>query len=225
MRSFDVTPALDHLTETYPPIESLLEAVRQGKRDAHFAMARLWLSEGIPFAFRTRPGVYEALRDWLARRLNVQAKEVTIIGSGRQGVSLSPDENVGRPFGNHSDLDFTVVSSILFQRLEAVFQRWSNDYSEGRVSPRHSRERQFWDANRHICPCGLARGFIDPHKIPTWKCYTEAHQIAQAMYLVREKLKITLDAPVVRKVSIRVYRDWDSFTRQMVINLEMLRTL
>lgn len=69
-------------------------------------------------------------------------------------------------------------------------------------------------------PSSLARGFIDPHKIPTWSRYPEAQMVAQALYEAYEKLKVTPDAPAVRKLSVRVYRDWDCFIRQMAINLE-----
>ena len=43
-----------------------------------------------------------------------------------------------------------------------------------------------------------------------------------ALWRVSEKLKVTSHAPNVRKVSLRVYRDWDSFVRQMAINLEVV---
>ncbi len=94
MRPFDVSAVLDPLTEVYPAANVLLEAAKAGDRDVRYALSRLWLSEGISFAFKTKPGIYEALRIWLARRLNVQAKQITVVGSGSQGYSLSPDQNV-----------------------------------------------------------------------------------------------------------------------------------
>ncbi len=220
MKPFDVSPALAPLREVYPSADAVLTAAREGDRDARYAIARLWLSEGIPYSFRERPGVYEALRRWLAHRLDVHAKEITLVGSGRQGFSLSPGTHLGRPFGSHSDLDFTVVRQSLFERLEASFARWDADYIGGGVAPRHERERQLWEANRQSVPSGLARGFIDPHKIPIWKRYPEAQMIAQALYEAYGKLKATADAPAVRRLSVRVYRDWDCFVRQMAMNLE-----
>jgi hypothetical protein len=222
MRPFDVSAVLDPLTEVYPAANVLLEAAKAGDRDVRYALSRLWLSEGIPFAFKTRPGIYEALRIWLARRLNVQAKQITLVGSGRQGYSLSPDQNVGRPFGAHSDLDMTVISSSLFQRLREAFCRWEEDYAQGVVHPRHEHEKALWDNNKLYCPLGLERGFIDPHKIPTWSRYPEAQAVIDALWSVHEKLKATPDAPSVRKVSMRVYREWNTFVRQMAINLEAL---
>jgi hypothetical protein len=133
MKPFDVSPALEPLREAYPSADAILTAARGGNREARHAIARLWLSEGIPYSFRASPGVYEALRRWLARRLDVHAKEITLVGSGRQGFCLSPGTDLGRPFGDHSDLDLTVVCQSLFDRLEASFARWAADYTGGGV--------------------------------------------------------------------------------------------
>jgi hypothetical protein len=224
MRPFDVSPALEGLREVYPPADEFLVAAREGDREARYAIAQLWLSEGIPHSFKARPALYESLRRWVARRLDVQGKEVTIIGSGRQGFSLSPGANLRRAFGAHSDLDLSVVSHSLFRRLEAAFVRWDADYTAGSVAARSERERTLWEANEKSVPSGLARGFIDPHKIPTLARYPEAQMIGQVMYEAHEKLKISRDAPAVRKVSVRVYRDWDSFVRQLAINLQRAAT-
>jgi hypothetical protein len=225
MQPFNVSATLDPLTDVYPSVDVLLAAARAGDRDVRYAICRLWLSEGIPFAFKARPAVYEALRIWLARRLDVQAKEVTIVGSGRQGFSLSPDQNAGRPFGSQSDLDMTTISVRLFERLRDAFGRWEQDYKQGIVQPRHEREKALWGENLRNCPGALERGFIDPQKIPTWSRYPEAQAIMDALWRVSEKLKVTPYAPNVRKVSMRVYRDWDSFVRQMAINLEVVGQL
>lgn len=225
MRAFDLPPALEPLRAVYPPVDEILAAAEGGNRVSRFAIVQLWLTEGIPLAFKAQPGLYESLRLWLARRLSVHAKEITLVGSGRQGFCLSPGRDLGRPFGEHSDLDLTVVSKSLYERLHAAFDRWNRDYAAGTVAPRHPREKQFWDSHRDSVPSGLVRGFIDPHKIPNWDRYPEAQAIAQAMYEAHEKLKVTHNAPVVRKLSIRVYRDWDSFVRQMAINLEAAANL
>lgn len=221
MKPFDVPTALDSLRDAYLSAADLLAAAGTGSRDARYALARLWLSEGIPFAFRARPAVYESLRLWLARRLGLQAKEITLVGSARQGFSLTPGPNLGRPFGEHSDLDLTVVSLSLFTGLAAVFERWRSDYGAGVVVPRGSCERRYWDANVESVPRGLERGFIDPHKIPTWNRYPEAQKVAQSVFEAAEKLKATGNAPHVNHVSVRVYSDWDSFVRQLAMNLEV----
>jgi hypothetical protein len=220
MRPLNVSATLDSLITTYPSVHELLGAARTSDREVHSAISRLWLSEGIPFAFKAKPAVYEALRIWLACRLGVQAKEITVIGSGRQGFSLGSDQSVGRPFGPHSDLDMTAVAPELFQRLSDAFVRWEQDYEQGIVHPRHEHERSLWDENQRRCPHTLRHGFIDPQKIPTRSRYPEAQVVIDALWRIGEKLKVTPSAPIVRKVSLRVYRDWDSFVRQMAINLE-----
>ena len=220
MRPFDVSPALDSVTEQYPSADTLLAAASNHDPSVRYALCRLWLSEGIPFAFKTRPGTYEAIRSWLARQLEIQAKEITIIGSGRQGFSLSPDSSIRRQFGVHSDLDFTIVSPDLFQRIQSSLELWMKDFDAGLVLPRNDREKSFWNDNRVSCPSGLNRGFIDPHKIPSFNRYPEAQKVANAMYLIHEKLKITPGSPNVRKASLRIYRDWNAFIRQMAINLQ-----
>lgn len=220
MKPFEVLPALEPLREIYPSVSAILTAARGGDKHSRYAIARLWLSEGIPYCFKGRPGIYEALRDWLARRLDVHAKEITLVGSGRQGFCLSPGPDLGRPFGDHSDLDFSVIRQSLFERLKDSLVRWNADYASGDAVPRNEREKYFWDANSKCVPSCLARGFIDPHKIPTWNRYPDAVMVAQTLDEAKGKLAATEGAPAVRKLSVRIYRDWHCFILQMSINLE-----
>jgi len=222
MKPFEVPSVLGSLVETYPSVESIINVLEIDDKDARYALARLWLSEGIPYCFKSKPGVYESLRTWLSRQLQVRAKEITIVGSGRQGFCLSPGTNIGQVFGEHSDLDLTIISAPLFRQLEETFKQWRADYFGGIVSPRSEQEGEFWEANVESVSSGLARGFIDPHKVPTFNRYPTVQFIMNAMYVAREKLKVTSGAPIVKRVSVRVYNDWDSFIKQMAINLQRL---
>ena len=47
-----------------------------------------------------------------------------------------------------------------------------------------------------------------------------ATDIGQALWLLGEKLRITTAAPTVRKVSLRVYKDWEAFVCQVTLNFE-----
>jgi hypothetical protein len=105
-------------------------------RAAREIVARLWLTEGLPSAFFTSPAIYEDMRGWLASRLNVHPKEVTLIGSARLGYSLAPPPNFGRPFGPRSDLDLSIVSADLFKRVTLAFSSFAVDYRAGAVMPR-----------------------------------------------------------------------------------------
>jgi hypothetical protein len=222
MQPFSVSSALKSFKDTYPSAEDIVNAVWKGRIEDRLAIARLWLSEGIPFAFQAQPALYEIIRSWLASRLAIDPKEVTLIGSGRQGQSMSPDHDFGRPFGLHSDLDIGAVSSNLFEKLRNVFHSWADDYESGVVVPSNPREKKFWDGNLSLCPNTVIRGFIDADKIPRLDRYPIVQTIGQAMFLLPGKLRCTVGAPDVKKATFRVYRDWGAFARQLAFNLEII---
>src|SRR4030043_2043315 len=103
MRPFEVPVAIKAIIEAYPSAEAIIKAAKTSGTSELEAIARLWLSEGIPFAFRKIPGLYEVLRAWLAKRLGIHAKELTLIGSGRQGSSIAPPPKTGKAFDKESD--------------------------------------------------------------------------------------------------------------------------
>lgn len=220
MGLFKVSEHLNELTNPYPEGTQLLQIVaRIGPADRE-AIVRLWVSEGIPFAFKGVPALYEALRGWLGARLNVHPKTVTLIGSGRLGSSLGPPPDSGRPFGEHSDLDWSAVSGELFGACSAEFDMWATQYKERSVHPRNSRESMYWDENLRRVPGNIRRGFIDPFKIPSWIIYPTAQKVAQTLSYLTRAMRTTPGAPSITKSSLRVYRDWPSFVRQVSLNLE-----
>jgi len=224
MQPFLISEPRKQLVDPYPDMDRLRTvscAVSLREREC---ITRLWLSEGIPFAFRDLPISYEVIRGWLAERLYVHPKNVTVIGSARIGYSLAPYPNYGRPFSQDSDLDFSIVSKDLFSKLSEEFYKWRNEVEEGRLHPTES-QRRYWYASIECLPNTIRRGFIDPNKIPyIAKRYPIAQRIGNTMWLLREKLNITQDVPKVKKASIRVYRDWAAFMAQMKINFENMLT-
>jgi hypothetical protein len=222
MLPFKVSPHIVTVRDTYPSAADIAHVAAYGGEESRLALARLWLSEGIPFAFREVPGIYEAIRAWLSIRLTVDPKEITIIGSARVGQALSPGESFGKPFSEKSDIDLSIVSLSLFERLRDEFNAWAYDYETDKVKPRNAREKTFWDDNLSRVPKILQRGFIDAKLIPLFKKYPIAQSIGQTMYLLREKLLLTEGAPKVIEASLRVYRDWDSFAKQLALNLSFI---
>lgn len=219
MQPFKIPASLETVREAYPSALDVARVAAHGGQEARFVLARLWLSEGIPYAFRQRPAVYEAARGWLATRLAVDPKEITVIGSARLGQSLAPGESMGKPFSPDSDLDLTVISSSLFEKLRDAFNTWAYHYETGVASPKNPRERMFWDDNLTRGPKILGRGFIDAKMIPLREGYPVSQAIGQTMFLLREKLKATVEAPQVRGASVRVYRDWNAFVVQIALSL------
>ena len=218
MEPFRIAAQLEKLIDVYPPPVEVLEAARNGGEQARIAIARLWLSEGIPSAFRECPAVYEAVRSWLSNWLNVHAKEIGVTGSARLGASLAINK-VGKPFGNNSDLDLFVISTHLFEDLKEEFCKWSFDFESGQLSPSNSREAGFWRHNNTRGPRLIHRGFIDQKMIPNRVEYPITKRISQGMWLLVEKLKITPKAPRPKHASVRCYSSWDSFVRQVSLNL------
>jgi hypothetical protein len=100
------------LVDTYPDPTTLASAIVKGTYLERVAVLRLWFTEGIPFAFKSRPMIYEAMREWTALRLQVDPKFVTLIGSARVGYSTSPTPKYGRVSGEASDLDLSAVGQV-----------------------------------------------------------------------------------------------------------------
>jgi hypothetical protein len=193
-----------------------LHGVSRGAREE---VVRLWLTEGIPFAFRLCPIVYEEMRSWLASRLDVGAKEITLVGSARIGFSLA-GAIFGRPFDHQSDLDLCVVSEPRFVALAETFSRWTKDYTENQVLPSSARQKRFWDQNVEFGRRNLSIGFVDANKIPTLDRYPLVQRIQQTMWALTKKLQVTHDAPAPSRASTRIYKTWPALINRVSFNLQ-----
>lgn len=218
MEPFRIAATLLKFSDLYPDPIALLGAARGGGEQARIALARLWLSEGIPYAFRDCPAIYESVRSWLSNYLSVHAKEIGVSGSARLGASLSPNK-LGKPFDSSSDLDIFIVSNDLFEALREEFLRWSFDFEIGHLKASNDREEGFWQDNNTRGSKLIHRGFIDQKMIPNRQEYSTTKKIGQTMWLLVEKLKITHNAPKPKRASVRCYSSWDSFVRQTCLNL------
>jgi hypothetical protein len=192
---------------------------RASKKRVQWRMLRNFPSYEV--AFRANPMLYEVIREWMAMRLQTNPKNLTIIGSGRIGYSVSPLPKFGQEFSSESDLDFSLIDHRVFSELVGTYFQWESDVDLGRSSPRDSKERRFWNDHLKRLPENIARGFIDPYKIPSWKTYVIIPTIQNTLYLIGERLKVTPGAPRIKEVSIRVYKDWDAFFRQMCLNFSL----
>jgi hypothetical protein len=219
MEPFKVSSQLRDITCTYPDAQLISDVGKQGGEAARHAIARQWLSEGIPYAFKGCPGVYESVRVWVATRLDVDPKEVNLTGSARLGQSLAP-KKMGKPFTEGSDLDIFIVSGGFFDRLKTDFNEWSYDYESNNIRASNKREDGFWKDNLHRCPKNISRGFIDSNVIPNYEKYSHARNAAQTMYLLKEKLTVTISAPKVCHASVRCYKSWGSYVQQVSLGLQ-----
>jgi hypothetical protein len=219
MEPFKISSQLRSVVESYPEAQLILDVAKQGGESARHAIARQWLSEGIPFAFKSCPGIYESVRSWVGVRLNIDPKEVNITGSARLGQSLAPSK-MGKPFGDGSDLDIFIISSELFDDLKNDFNEWSYDFDRKVIHASNDREDGFWKRNLHRGPKNIARGFIDSNIVPNHEKYRYVRNVAQTMYLLKEKLDVTSGAPKVCHASVRCYKSWASYVQQVSLGLQ-----
>jgi len=217
MVGFSFTGDVSRLTEVYPQPNLLRSVLPKLSTSEKISFLQLWVTEGIPYAFKDLPVLYDAARVWLANQLGIHAKELTIIGSGRLGYSLCEKPEFGKPFGK--DLDFSAVSASLFNTVVADFNLWKNDIDSGHLTPRTPKQHKYWPSSLDKLPKNICSGFIDPYKIPTLHKYQHVQGIQDALSRMCKKLEISTHKPKTTLVSLRVYRDWDAFVRQMELNL------
>ena len=219
-RGFRVGPRLAKLTGAYPPAEDVLSAAAVGAREKA-VLARLWISEGIPYAFRKCPGLYEEVRNWLAVGLALDAKQVSVVGSGRLGYSLAP-KRWGEPYKpEKSDLDFFAVSEELFEGLCKDFERWRSDYVRGAVQPESDLERRHWESNREDTPINIGKGFIDSWRVPNRSAYRGFLNTNRRLDGLRARVQEAAVGPkLLKTLTLRCYKDWPAFERQLVVNLK-----
>ncbi len=226
MRPFSISEHGKRFVDAYPAPETVKNAGLSLLYEERLGFLRLWVSEGIPFAFRNCPLVYEALREWLGKRLRIHPKLITVIGSARIGYSLKPLPTYGRAFSPESDLDLAVITEDIFHALSEEFGRWQADFFAGEVRPRNPQEETYWKLNAVELPRKIERGFVDPHMIPSFYRYSTAQRINDTPWQMRAKLERTAEAPKVSKVSIRVYRDSYALLNLMDVNFHAtLRSL
>ncbi|MEP8703454.1 MULTISPECIES: hypothetical protein [Enterobacter] len=219
MEPFKVSPHLSALLDSYPDVQLIVDAAKKGGETSRAAIARLWLSEGIPFAFKNAPALYEVIRAWLGVRLDVNPKEIHLSGSARLGQSLAPHK-IGTAFGQHSDLDLFVVSESLFEKVRNEFNKWSTQFEGGTIQPKNAKEKEYWEDNNIRGYKNLQRGFIDSKIIPNREAYPTVCNISNSMWLLKGRLDVTSNAPKIQSASVRCYKNWDSYVRQVMTNLE-----
>ena len=69
-----------------------------------------------PYIFEPKPLAWNIFRREIASELRVSHKDITVVGSGRLGISLKPWGNLSR-FTDKSDVDVVIVNSEAFDEL------------------------------------------------------------------------------------------------------------
>ena len=221
MQPFNVSEASRVFNKPYISSTDLKNSIHKLTDYEYKGILNQWVSEGIPYAFKDNPLLFESIRLWFANHLNIEAKEITLIGSARLGFSLNPNY-FGKKFGDHSDLDFVIISSRLFNECKEDFDLWKTDFEENRITPT-SKEEVYWKANKVGVVENIKRGFIDSNKIPNRiNRYPTNSKINDLCWRIYKKMEVTDAAPKIRKATVRIYNSWPSFMNQLHINFSYL---
>tara|TARA_R110002110_G_scaffold409700_1_gene632226 strand:+ start:271 stop:960 length:690 start_codon:yes stop_codon:yes gene_type:complete len=204
------------LTHLYPSPEQMPRYSDDIKRDI-FRFTKLWLTEGIPHAFQSNPIVFEYAREALAKELSENTKNISLTGSARIGFSMAPNR-FGAAFNpNESDLDLFLISESWLEKLSADFFTWLARYRSGFAKSKNEREEYFWKSNADQLPAHINnKGFVDAWRIPNYERYEYVQQVNRAAELFRTQLNNHLPANTVfKKVTLRVYKNWDRAVSQI----------
>ena len=204
------------LTGPYPR-PSTWPSYEPGMRGDAYRFASLWLTEGIPFAFRDCPMSFEYCRERLAKQLDEVPKSISMVGSARLGASLDP-KKFGHDYDHAtSDIDLFMVSSNWFEKLRTDAELWLSRYRSRLAEPRHPKEAAYWEDNAARLPSTMKRGFVDIWVIPSYKRYSHAQELRRTLNTFKENLNEHLprESRIRRDVGIRVYEDWDSALKQI----------
>lgn len=178
------------------------------------SLLRHFIINNIPFAFKDKPILYEQIIQYLADKLEISATEIKLIGSAKTGFSISPSPNYGKIFGNHSDLDFSIINEALFLRLENEYLKWSGQFKENKIQPTNTTEERYWKDNLETGKNQIRKGFLDPRFIPNRESFEFTKQINSSMWIIQKYLNDDYDVKV-KKVSSSIYKNWSSFAARL----------
>ena len=139
-----------------------------------------------------------------------------MLGSAKTGFAIDPN-NFGRKFSENSDLDFAIIDEKLFDDSVNDFKLWKlktdkNQYDE-------NLKNRFWSDNQNNLKHQIKRGFIDTYKIPNFTEFTTTQQINQSLSLIVVNLQKYQNIKV-KEASVRIYKDWSTFDKQLRLNIE-----
>lgn len=110
------------------------------------SLLRHFIVNNVPFVFKEKPMLYEQLTKYVGDKLKIAASEIKLIGSAKTGFSISP-KTYGKAFGNHSDLDFSIINEQIFLQLENEYLKWSSLYKQQKIQPTNQNEERYWTEN------------------------------------------------------------------------------
>ena len=207
------------LQNGYLTAEQLKTIFNKSNESQRCGIIRLWITEGVPYAFKDCPMFYEDVRQFIAQGVNVHPKEVTLVGSSRIGYSMKPYK-WGKPYSKSSDFDFTIISNASYAKLVTDFQRWVSDIASKNIIPKSKEQLTYWLSSIDTVNRNIPKGYIYTKNLFSHKNYLTVSKCFISMKNLKEKISKTPDFPQASDVSIRVYSSWDTCIKQVKFNLQ-----
>lgn len=215
------SPMVESVNSTYLSSAQFLDLYRSASSEVERKLLlRHVIRFNTPYVFKDCPLVYEQIRHYLSELLEIEVADVMLIGSAKTGFSMSTAE-YGKGFSEKSDLDFTIVSSRVFEALKEEYGIWREKYMNGIVMPRNETEQKYWDGNLSVIQRNISRKFIDSNKLPNRECCPKTKLINDAMYRITVKIKEKFGISVSH-ASVRIYSDLNAFYDQFKLNTDYL---
>lgn len=171
------------------------------------------------YLFREKPILFERIVQYLAENLKIPPTNIKLIGSAKTGFTIS-SEQYGKPYiSENSDLDFSIFDEGLFDKLKNEFANWLNQYKSGELRSSNPTQEKYWKSNSETVPNNIKRGFIDTYKIPNYDQFIAAKRCNNSMSLIVHYLNNSYSIKT-KGASLRVYRNWDVFIKQLKLNTE-----
>jgi hypothetical protein len=207
------------IVDTYSIPDGFKEFYKKVSSNEKKSLLRHFIVNNVPFAFKTKPILYEQLTQYIADKLQIAPSEVKLIGSAKTGFSISPPPYYGNNFGSHSDLDFSIVNEEIFNDMEGEFQNWANLFREKQITAYNETEERYWFQNLDSGAGQIRNGFIDTHLIPNRDLFVTTKKINNSMWLIKKYLE-ERHKLIVKKASASIYKSWGSFAGRLNRNTE-----
>ncbi|MBB5039329.1 hypothetical protein [Prosthecobacter dejongeii] len=206
-----------NLVGQYPSCQHLKLFIENGRGEEVKSFIRLWMKEGIPYAFKEFPFLYQQCREWIADQVKVKPHEISLVGSGRFGYSLKSKDF--RIFGEKSDLDFLIVSESKFNECVEASNLFIKDVESGKLFTHNPALQNERTEDIKYIKNNIPKGFIQSGKVPTLYKYTATQKLEDIFDQISSILHSIKIFPNFTKASYRVYRDQCSMERQLTQNL------
>lgn len=157
----------------------------------------------------------------IAESLDVHIRDIVIVGSGKLGFSIKPDQETSAYFpfkkfdydyikdnnNDKSDLDIAIVSNNLFDKQLVRLYEHTGQYSNNEV----------WNGkrDRNFLAQYILKGWLKPDFIP------KDYKISDGIKIVQQRYKRLLG----RDINIGIYKNWYFFESYHINNIRKINLI